>query len=292
MAAATQTVHGQATPTPDPASAGWTTAHVSLARQEKAMATVGHRVLFAGGWTGENSARQWQDTVDVYDDETGAWSTATLSAARPVRTAAVLGDLVIFASTFPDTAGSDPGRVLDIYDGATDTWSTGRLSFADPIDSVVMAGTRVLFVASGDRVDIFDTATGQWATKTLATSRTYPAVAVAGQQVVIVGTTRDIAETTKTSAPPDARTPVDVYDGAADRWAQFPRQLRRVADHRLAGWRPLHLPRPGLLVGHVRASLGVDDLHLRRGAPRSSQAATTPAVRHAHQAERSRSRGA
>jgi hypothetical protein len=43
-------------------------------------------------------------------------------------------------------------------------------------------------------------------------------VAVAGQQAVIVGTTRAIPENARTSASPDARTPVDIYDAATDTW--------------------------------------------------------------------------
>src|SRR3954469_20084144 len=89
-----QPAFGQSTPTPAPLPDGWTTLHLSQARQRPAVATIGQRVVFAGGSIGPALPFQPSDAVDIYDDETGTWSTAQLSEPRQVKTLATVGDLV------------------------------------------------------------------------------------------------------------------------------------------------------------------------------------------------------
>jgi hypothetical protein len=216
-ATAVQPVHGQATPTPAPLADGWKSAHLSQARRGIATATVGQRVLFAGGRSVDGAASRYVDTVDIYDADADTWSTAALSTARRVASAIVVGNLAIFAGG--DHGPTTVDRTVDIYNADTDGWSAAQLSSDAPLAKAVVAGTRVLFIASGTQVDVFDTATGQWSAKSLATSRSTPAVAVAGQQAMIVGTTGEVlAGAARSSVLPDQRTPVDIYDATIDSW--------------------------------------------------------------------------
>jgi hypothetical protein len=206
-------VHGQAAPGGEAPPGQWSTAQLSQARWGIVTATVGRRVLFAGGLSGRAPNVAYWDTVDIYDDATGQWSTARLAEPRRVDAVAVVGSRAIFAGGNEGTTGT-----VDVYDAADDRWHVAQPSPDLSASRPVVVGQRVLFVADGDRVDIFDSTTGQWSAATLSTSRAGPAVAVAGQQAVIVGVSTELARVGPT-APPEARTPVDIYDAATDRWS-------------------------------------------------------------------------
>src|SRR5438067_2969839 len=111
----------------------WSTAHLSQARQEPRAVTVGEKVLFVAGFTGDRQAAVRSTTVDIYDGATGQWSTAALSTARSNMALATIGSKVLVAGgrpgpgpqTDPHLAASD---VVDVYDSRTDQWTVVRLS--------------------------------------------------------------------------------------------------------------------------------------------------------------------
>ncbi len=76
----------------DSASGLWSIATLSQARSGLAAASVGSKVLFAGGI----NITATSNVVDIYDDRTGLWSTTTLSQARSYLAAAVVGSKVTY----------------------------------------------------------------------------------------------------------------------------------------------------------------------------------------------------
>src|SRR5207237_9654119 len=81
----------------DSATGQWSTAALSDARWQLRVATVGSKVLFAGGTTdGTFNEAAATATVDIYDAATGEWSTAALSQARLVPTIATVGTKALF----------------------------------------------------------------------------------------------------------------------------------------------------------------------------------------------------
>ncbi|HET9825375.1 MAG TPA: PKD domain-containing protein [Chitinophagaceae bacterium] len=103
----------------DASSGTWELAHLSKARQNMAVAAIGNKVFFAGGWfyTG-NPPPYWQASkvVDIYDLATKSWSVSALSVSTGSGYVAVLSDKVYFMG--------GPSSSVDIYDNTTNTWST------------------------------------------------------------------------------------------------------------------------------------------------------------------------
>ena len=131
----------------------WSTHTLSTPRGFLGAATVGTKVLFAGGWLGDIHG-QTTGRVDIYDSETDTWTTAELSVARHRIAAAVLGDLVLFAG---GTSGSQPEgtfteySTVDVYDARSGTWSVGpSLAEARHDPEVAVVGNQALFAGGYD----------------------------------------------------------------------------------------------------------------------------------------------
>ena len=77
----------------------WTTARLSVGRGRLAAASVGSMIIFAGGYTINDSLNPYQasNVVDLYTCATRAWTTAQLSLARYDLAAASVGNVAIFA---------------------------------------------------------------------------------------------------------------------------------------------------------------------------------------------------
>jgi hypothetical protein len=81
----------------DSAVGRWSVAHLSQARVPYAVATIGQKVLIAGGYF--ENAGGFSDVVDIYDDATGTWSAATLSEPSGAPAMATVGRKVFFGGT-------------------------------------------------------------------------------------------------------------------------------------------------------------------------------------------------
>ena len=194
----------------DLATGQWSTASLSEARSDIAVATLGSQVFFAGGAAGNVPSA----TVDVYDGATGRWSTASLSEPRWSITAATLGDQVFFAGgRFPINSSS---ATVDVYDAVTGQWSSAMLPGGSATPRWIRVGSQLLF-DGGNAVNLFDGATGQWSATSLSEPRNQYAVGVAGTRVLFAGgegCTRKRPDAGGCSAVGSLAT-VDVYDGAA-----------------------------------------------------------------------------
>ncbi len=131
----------------------WSTANLSQARAHLSAATVGSKVIFAGGITSDNSL---SDRVDIYDAITGEWTTASLSVPRCTDmvdglTKTVCGKVYIVGGGRIDLITgefSEASNVIDIYDPTTDSWSVEYLNRPLVTHAVVSDGNRLL-VAGG-----------------------------------------------------------------------------------------------------------------------------------------------
>lgn len=105
----------------------WTTAQLSEARHSIAAATIGDKVFFAGGQTGDYI--YMSNKVDVYDLSTNSWSTTTLSQSRQYITAVTANNKIYFAggnsgynilsSTVLEAIASNR---MDIYNHSSNSW--------------------------------------------------------------------------------------------------------------------------------------------------------------------------
>jgi hypothetical protein len=106
----------------DGETAQWTTARLSVKRDQFATAAVGTLALFAGGFAPlvlDRHEHRLVNAVDIYEATSGIWSTASLSKARESPRAVVVGTQVLFIGGVAgcSSCGSSPlPPVVDIYD--------------------------------------------------------------------------------------------------------------------------------------------------------------------------------
>ena len=150
----------------------WTITQVSEPRAVDAVAVLGNKIFFAGGWNG-NALRT---TVDIYDVSANTWSTTQLSQARGGMIAGSINNKVLFAGgvNVPDLFS-----IVDVYSTTTNSWSTESLSaaryspknFAYSTPNPPTVGQKIFFAAgqycwiqdcASNRIDIYDGATNTW----------------------------------------------------------------------------------------------------------------------------------
>jgi hypothetical protein len=151
-------------------TATWHVKKLSQARKKLAAASIGTKLIFAGGYlSGVGSVT----TVEILEETTGEWTSAKLSTSRFRHQAASIGTLAMFLSG----QGCDwTCQTADVLDVPTGTWTVsnmtgGRYEFS----AVVIADTHV-FVAGGKMprqespsvVDVFDLATRSWSNTSAA----------------------------------------------------------------------------------------------------------------------------
>jgi hypothetical protein len=138
---------------------------LSKARQNVAVAVIGNKVFFAGGYffTG-NPPPYWDvsKVVDIYDLATKSWSVSALSVSTGFGYAAVLSDKVYFMG--------GPGSGVDIYDNTANTWSTADFqtviatlsppSGMGAIDRFSVAGDNIIFWSGSYQVGVRNITTG------------------------------------------------------------------------------------------------------------------------------------
>jgi hypothetical protein len=169
----------------DTISRSWTTAELTMAERDgMAVATVGNKILFAGG--GNNDWIDVTSRVDIYDATTNSWSTAELSQARNYPAAVTLNNKVYIAGGGywgPLSQGSSTNyhigsTAIDIYDNATNTWTTSKLSegrfelSATAIDNkIYFAGGLHSIYSVSSKIDIYDAANGSWSYSSMKDAR-------------------------------------------------------------------------------------------------------------------------
>jgi hypothetical protein len=138
--------------------------NLSQARSNMAVASVGNKLLFAGGTT---STGAYSSRVDIYDIATNIWTSAELSQARKEVATAVLGKIIYFASGELATIPGTFSARVDIYNTETNTWAITNLGGVDALVAGAATGNKVVF-ASGITAHIYDTSTKVWETAKLS----------------------------------------------------------------------------------------------------------------------------
>lgn len=138
-----------------------------------AIATVGNKILFAGGGDpiGDNQTAR----VDIFDASSDSWSFNYLSAARSGLAASTAGDKVLFAGGFgyPDGRNWGEFNTVDIYDTSTNTWSVATLSQARSDLSATTAGSKIYFAGghaglqTSKIIDIYNAVSNTWSVASL-----------------------------------------------------------------------------------------------------------------------------
>jgi N-acetylneuraminic acid mutarotase len=131
----------------------WSIDSLSVARGFVGMATIGNKVLIAGGVTNEN---QSSNIVDIYDATTGTWTTDTLSKARAFcdnQNVVAAGGKVYFVGggdiDLIDWYWYNAYTVIDIYDPSTGTWSVDQMPFSARIHHAVVSFGDGFMIAGG-----------------------------------------------------------------------------------------------------------------------------------------------
>jgi len=151
----------------------WSTAELTIPeRQGMAVASVGSKVLFAGG--GDNDNGITTSRVDIYDAANNSWSITELSKKREFMAATTLGNRVFFSGGGdwePNLLGSTR---IDIYDYSTNTWSTASMGTGRMDHSATAIGNKIYFAGgtSGyytslnvlNSIEIYDGTTNTWST--------------------------------------------------------------------------------------------------------------------------------
>jgi N-acetylneuraminic acid mutarotase len=152
----------------------WSTAELSVARMDMAVAVSGNKIFFAAGWdTDETTFSIYYTNVDIYDASTDSWAVDSLSVLRGHVVAGAVGTKVFFAGGW-DNITATALNIVDIYDLSTNSWSVATLSEARmklsavTIDNkIYFAGGSTYYNSPSNRIDIYNNTTGSWSSSTL-----------------------------------------------------------------------------------------------------------------------------
>lgn len=171
----------------------WSTAELSVARQDFAVVTSGNKIFFAGGWEGN---WWWFPTmftnVDIYDVATNSWSVKHLSEPRAWMGAASAEHKVFFAG---GTNNDQTSSKVDIYDTETNSWTTSVLSEPRSNVSAQLAGDKIYF-AGGSRgieftprsaIDVYDISTGLWSLRSMSEPKSEMKSIAIGDKILWAG---------------------------------------------------------------------------------------------------------
>lgn len=174
----------------DDATGLWSTALLSMKRQQLAVAVVGSKVLFAGGLAPSGNSRR----IDIYDASTNTWSTLNMSQGKYGIAAATVGNKVYFAGGVIGSSGTLSNRV-EIYDATTNTLSYIKLSSPRMNMAVAQTAQHLLFAGGivtwgnvgTNRVEVLDIATNTWSVEYLSRPRMNLATASYGGTAMFAG---------------------------------------------------------------------------------------------------------
>ena len=192
-----------------------TTARLSAARSDMAVATVGNYVLFAGGDLDSDTNSFPSSAVDVYNAATGQWSMASLSQSPDGITAAVVGHIAVFAG---GDAFGPLTNAVEIFDADTGTWSTTTLPHAGADLTATTVGNLAIFVGgdsttNGDQIsiaEIYNASNGQWSSTTLPQALGEISATTVGDLAMFAG---------GEDSNGVASSVVDIYNASTSQWS-------------------------------------------------------------------------
>ena len=204
---------------------------LSKKRDFAAAATVGNKILFAGGslWKQEKDFPLFS-RVDIYDISTQTWSIAELSEARTGIGAIAVGNKVLFAGGAKyfdwDIFWQNLSARVDIYDASTNSWTTTELPeselFQQGFGVTASAGNKAIFYSDYWIIDLniphvyfYDVNTNTWSTDRLSENynKTYVAAASFENKALFAGGHYGFK-----GFPPYYSKTVDIYHADSNTW--------------------------------------------------------------------------
>ncbi|HNP23623.1 MAG TPA: T9SS type A sorting domain-containing protein [Panacibacter sp.] len=173
----------------DNSTSAWSAGKLSQKRELMAVAVVGGKVLFAGGYNYLSGASR---TVDIYDATTGSWSATQMSAGHYGMHAAVVGSKAYFAG------GVEANNNIEVYDVGTGTWSIIPMPLNLVNFSTEVFGNNIYFAGGYDatryslarEVQVYNTITSTWSIIYLSQARYgISAAAIDGKMIFAGGYT-------------------------------------------------------------------------------------------------------
>jgi hypothetical protein len=163
----------------------WSTAELSEARTSLAAASLGNKILFAGG----SGNRGFSKKVDSYSDGINQWSIDSISEVRSGLVAATVSTKAFFAGGWIGGSPNTPAysNRVDIFDNTTQSWSVANLSQPAEFSGAASDATRVLFFPYGTRMEIYNSVSNNWYFSDLIQSLYSSSVVGAGGQIYVAG---------------------------------------------------------------------------------------------------------
>jgi hypothetical protein len=195
---------------------------LSEKRYGVAVATLGTKIFFAGGHTGEQDPLTLFTRVDIYDISSGDWSSAELSEARTGIGAVGAGNKVFFAGgakNFNNNVGwYNSSTRVDIYDVVSNTWAKIELPIPQHFfycQTAAFVSKKLFFAGRQDasptnRVYMYDVSANDWSSVPLTIPRVGHAIALVRNKVFIAGGRGAGGNTTR----------VDVFNASINSWTQ------------------------------------------------------------------------
>ncbi len=166
----------------------WSKTTLSSKRDNVSAASVGNKIIFAGGTGNMGDVNK----VDVYDAVTGTWVTSLMPEAKSSMRSAVIGSNAFFAGGTSGTTGK-----VYIYNSIANTWSSVNMPTALTGFSMNVINGK-LYLAGGTipatstysaLVQIYDPVTNSWSTENLSIARTGVAATTVGTHGYYAGGT-------------------------------------------------------------------------------------------------------
>lgn len=149
----------------------WSKALLSARREGIGVATLGNKIIFAGGSSYITSTKLYKN-VDIYDAATNTWSVTYMNYGRANMGVAVAGNKAFFAG------GGGPDNIVDVYDASTNTWSTITMPVTLKGFSVCAGNDKIYFSGGYDAgnhvsslVQIYTVSTNTWSSLNLSQAR-------------------------------------------------------------------------------------------------------------------------
>lgn len=121
-------------------------------------------ILVFGGYNGNATAKEFYNTAELYNPESGTWSyTGSMIKKRTDFSSVLLNDGRVFAIGGKDESGSSLAST-EFYNPATSTWTEGPAMhfFQSQHKALKLKDGRVLVAGADRNVEIFDPETNLW----------------------------------------------------------------------------------------------------------------------------------
>lgn len=183
----------------------WSSAELSIARWDIAVASSDSKMFFAGGISLDNGIDYPVEYsyVDIFDASTNSWTIEFLNMAGGRPAAAAVGNKIFFAG------GSFYSDRIDIYDVSSTVWSMDKLSESRQGMSATTIGDKIYFAGGNklagsdqtysNKIDIFNSTSGSWSISFMSESKSNMASIASDNKIYWAGGAFNYGQSTRQS---------------------------------------------------------------------------------------------